>query len=444
MDRNRQTAYMTLLDIESKKQYSNISLNSHINKMKPDNQGFVRELVYGVLENKILLDYIIKKYIKGRLKDVRRSDLIILRMGIYQILRMDSVPAHAAVDESIKLARKYSKGRHGFINAVLRSYIRDENGVALPDRFDDLTQYLSVKYSINKWIVDLWIDQYGEDFAEELIVASNERPPLTIRTNLKKIDRDSLCDKLNAGGYLAAKVEGTKTAINVKGSDLIETDLYKEGYFSIQDEASQKLVDLLTKYIVVDDKSLDSKVIDNKTLDNITFIDLCSAPGGKSFGIYERFDFIKRMISCDFYSKKIELMKNEASRLGHKSIEFVVSDATCFNKEFERIADCVIVDVPCSGLGVARRRPEIKYKKYEEIKDLPKKQLEILKNSSKYVKDNGIILYSTCTLNNVENCGVLDAFLEQNLEFVKLEEVELFPNIDRTDGFYICIIKKRN
>ena len=202
MDINRKTAFDVLIDVEKNGAYSNLSLNNYIEKNRPDSPAFVRELVYGVLKNKMLLDWFLKQLVPSGLKKVKMQDLMLLRMGIYQISYMDSVPEYAAVSQTVDMAKKLAKGREGFINGVLRGYIRSRNILKTPERGADAAEYLAVVYSTAKWIVQLWIDAYGEEKAEELLRASNETPELSIRVNLMKTDREILKKELEALGFI--------------------------------------------------------------------------------------------------------------------------------------------------------------------------------------------------------------------------------------------------
>ena len=425
MDINRKTAYDVLFAVEAKKQYSNIALNNFIKKNNPDAQGFVRELVYGVLENKILIDYYISKFIKGRIKDVRRQDLIILRMGIYQIKFMESVPTYAAVDECVKLAKKFARGRDKFINGVLRSFLRDGEKIMLPKKEEDPVKYLSVKYSYEKWIVELWLESYDFEVVEELLRLGNGRPPVTIRVNRMKGDRATCKDKLENLGYQVSLCENADTGLYVKGERLLDTDMYKNGEFSVQDEASQMVAIELEPEV--------SQVV----------CDVCAAPGGKSLSVAERMKNTGRVISQDIYEKKTEEIARQAERLGLSNVEVSVWDGTVLREELVEKCDRVIADVPCSGLGVIRRKPEIKYNKnFEEVMNLPKLQLEILQNASRYLKAGGQMVYSTCTINAKENEDVVKAFIDINNNFRVVKSHQFLPNVDNSDGFYICVLKK--
>ncbi len=425
MDINRKIAYAVLYAVEVKKQYSNIALNNYIRREKPDSPPFIRELVYGVLENKKLLDYVIAKLINGKIKNVRTPDLIILRMGVYQMVKMDSVPEYAAVNESVKLAKKYARGRERFINGVLRSYIREKMNVKLPNREENLVNYLSVKYSYEPWIINLWLENYDENFVESLLKAGNETPLTTIRANLLKTDVDKLKKELEKLKYEVLKSKFSKRALHVKGENLLETSLYKNGDFAVQDEASQIVVETL--------EASESDVV----------VDVCAAPGGKTLAIAEGMLNKGKVIAQDVYVRKVEKIGEEAKRMGISNIELNTWDGTRVNFNLIGKADKVLVDAPCSGLGVIRRKPEIKYKKKnDEILSLPTKQLMILEASSNYVKTGGSLLYSTCTINHYENERVVGDFIRKNPEFKIIKSTQLFPNTNNTDGFFICIMKK--
>ena len=424
MDINRRVAYLALMDVETKKAYSNLALNHHVLIHKPGSPAFVRELAYGVLENKMLLDHYIDQLVKTGAASLKASDRTLLRMGIYQLGYMDSVPEYAAVNESVILAKKYCRGRSGFINGVLRGYLAKKDELTLPDPAEDMVKYLSVKYSYAPWIVELWLEEYGADFVEELLAAGNETPENTIRLNWMKTRKQDLIEKLEDRGFIVEEGRLCQNALYVKGSGLLESGLYKEGLFSVQDESSM----------------LVSEKLDPKHGD--TVMDLCAAPGGKTMAIAERMNNTGRIIASDIYRRKLDLIDREAERLGMKNIETRAWDATRVDPDMIGKADRVLVDAPCSGLGVVRRKPEIKYKeKTQEMDLLPRKQLDILTTASKYVKTGGTLLYSTCTINPYENQRVVDDFLKKHKTFEVDEMLQLLPNKDGTDGFFICVMK---
>ena len=425
MDKNRRIAYLTLMDVETKQAYSNLALNHQILSGKPDSPAFVRELVYGVLENKIYLDYIIEQFIKTPVSKLKSSDLNILRLGIYQLKFLDGVAEYAAVNESVDLAKKYCRGREGFVNGVLRSFLRAGKEVELPDRSKDEVQYLSIRYSYEPWIIELWMEQYTAEFVEELLAAGNKTPDLVIRVNLLKTSREDLKRRIIAKGYRAEDGFFCKEALHVEGRGLIGGKLYNSGMFSVQDESSLLTVNML-------DPQPDEMIMD-----------VCAAPGGKTFAIAEKMKNRGSVAAWDIYKRKLAIIGREAERLGVTIVTTKTWDATQIDSSMIEKADRVLVDAPCSGLGVIRRKPEIKYKKKtREFNEFPNKQLAILSASSKYVRPGGILVYSTCTISPYENQQVIKEFLKRNKNFIKDEELQLLPNVNNTDGFFICKMKR--
>ncbi|MDR1573552.1 MAG: 16S rRNA (cytosine(967)-C(5))-methyltransferase RsmB [Clostridiales Family XIII bacterium] len=421
MDKNRKSAYYTLLDVENDMAYSNIALRNHINRGRPDAPGFVRELTYGVVKNKIYLDYVLGNFIRTPLDKLKSCDLVILRMGLYQLLFMNSVPEYAAVDESVDLAKRFSPGHEGFINGVLRQYIRDKAYVTLPAREDDEVKYLSVKYSYAEWIVRLWLDRYGSEAAEALLAAGNETPDFVIRVNRLKAKREDVLSRLTAKGYAVRVSERAPQALLVKGANLLGGRMYKSGLFSVQEESSQIAVE------VVDPQPGE------------TVIDVCAAPGGKAFAMAERMGDRGKIYAWDIYKRKLSQIEQDAKRLGVRIVETDTWDATRVRSALIGKADRVLADVPCMGLGVVRRKPEIKYKENrDELESITKKQADILETSSQYVKPGGFLIYATCSLSRQENQGIIAPFLKKHRDFKRVDMVELMPHIDKTDGFFIC------
>lgn len=425
MDNNRKTAYQTLLDVDAKKAYSNIALNHKIAVNKPGSPAFVRELVYGVLERKLTLDHYIDQLLKEGIGSLRTPEITILRMGIYQLGYMDKVPEYAAISESVDLAKKYCKGRAGLINGVLREYQNKKIYLTLPTRDEDEVKYLSVKYSYAPWIIELWLKYYSVSFVEKLLEAGNETAPLTIRANWLKIRKEDLKKVLRERGFEVEDGDICQNALHVRGSRILESDLYRYGLFTPQDESSM----------------LVSEKIGVRQGDVV--MDVCAAPGGKTTAIAERMNNTGKIIASDIYRRKLDIVDKEAKRLGITNIETRSWDATRVDSTMVKKADRVLVDAPCSGLGVIRRKPEIKYKELSnEMKLLPDKQIAILSASSSYVKPGGTLVYSTCTINPEENEKVVETFLKRNRDFEKVERTLLLPNVNGTDGFFICVMKR--
>lgn len=426
MDNNRKTAYYILEDIEKDNAYSNLAINRRERQMKPAAPAFVRELVYGVLRYQLQLDYIARCLMDRPGSRLKRSDRIVLRMGLYQLMYMDSVPSYAAVSETVQLARAFCRGREGFINGILRNYQRKKDQITWPDREENPVEFLSRRYSYAAWIVELWISQYGQEDAEAMLAAGNETPRLCIRANRRKATPDQLMERLSGEGYRLEKMEQVPEGFYVEGSGLLSSSAYQEGWFSVQDESSMLAV-----------CAMDPQPGD-------TVIDVCAAPGGKTLFMAERMEDRGHILAGDLYPARLELLSKQALRLGITSVECRCWDASQTQAELSNTADRVLVDAPCSGLGVVRRKPEIKYKEQnQELGQLPQIQLSILEASSGYVREGGVLVYSTCTVNQEENQQVSKQFLERHREFEISEEKQLLPGIQGTDGFYICKMKRK-
>jgi len=425
MDINRKTAFEVLCDMETNQSYSNLALNNYIEKNHPDNPAFVRELVYGVLENRILLDFYLNQLVTSGLRKVKKQDLTILRMGVYQILQMDSVPDYAAINESVILARKFCRGRDKFINGVLRNFQRRQQELegSLPDRSADPAKYLSVRYSAASWLVDLWMDAYGMDRTEELLAASNGRPLLCIRVNQLKADRKELMEKLAEAGFQteAGTLSDRSILVTGKATGILEHELFRDGWFSVQDEASTLAADR----------------VNPKPGDLV--VDVCAAPGGKTMAMAELMGTEGQIHAFDIYEHKLELIQKQAERLGTEIVKTRCHDGRTVLDELAGQADCVLADVPCSGLGVIRRKPEIKIKEDADLDfmELVQRQKEILEAAASYVKPEGTLVYSTCTVNPAENEEQVKRFCREHPEFQILSMEQLIPDRE-TDGFFIA------
>ncbi|MEG0250174.1 MAG: 16S rRNA (cytosine(967)-C(5))-methyltransferase RsmB [Peptostreptococcus sp.] len=443
----RKIAYKVLMDIEINKNYSNISLNSHLDKENIDDRdrGLVTELVYGVIENKRYIDYMINKVSKIKVRKMEHSVKTILRMGVYQLVFLDRVADYAAINESVNMMKKIDKKSSNFVNAVLRNVSRQKEEISKIK--EDTADNIAIKYSYEKWIVDRLIKEYGKEKTKSIIKALDEKPKLYIRVNKTKSNRhknyedmlDFVISNLEADQIVAKRVEGFDEALEVENFKNIEKNImFRKGYISIQDISSMMV----------------AKVLDPKEGSRV--LDLCAAPGGKSTHIAEMMNNTGKVLSQDIYDHKIKLIDGYSKRLGLKNIISEKSDATVLNDEYIEKFDYVLSDVPCSGMGIVRRKPEIKYKSEEDVNNLPDIQMDILKNASKYVKKGGILLYSTCTMFKEENIDIIKRFLEENKNFTlepinnieikdKISDsgyVNIYPDESDMDGFFICKMKK--
>lgn len=442
MDNTRFIALKALLKVEKEKAYSNIVLDKVLNEetVSKRDSAFVCNLVYGVLERKIQLDYIISLYSKIPIHKISDDILNILRIGIYQLLFMDKVPHSAAVNESVNLSRKCKKkSACGFINVVLRNVSRNKDSVLEPKEIKDSLEYLKIKYSCPIEIIKLWEKSYGLDCTKNLLESSIEKPKLIIRVNTLKNSSDQLIDMLKNEDIKASYVDKWENCLILNGVGSIAlTNAFKEGRFHIQDLASQILCEFLFPK------------------EGDVVIDLCSAPGGKAFTLAEIMNNNGKILAFDLYDHKIKLINDGAERLGIDIIESKIRDALTKENDLEK-ADKVLCDVPCSGLGIIKRKPEIKYKKLDDFRGLPDLQYDILCNSEKFTKIGGILMYSTCTLNPSENGEIADKFLEEHSNYepyeLKSEKIErclkeplhqvtFMPHMHNTDGFFIAAFKR--
>ena len=431
----REIAYKVLLDVEKNKNYSNMAINKHFKDVKLSNQdrGLATEIIYGVIENKYYIDYMIDKLSKVKTNKMEIYVKILLRMGIYQIMFLNSISDYAAVNETVNLAKKKNPKVSGFINGILRNVIRQKETIGEIKVKDDV-DYLAIKYSYDKWMIKNWIAKFGKEFTEELLEANNERPNIYLRTNTLKITRDELIEKLEEQNIKATKVNVVDEAIKVENlKDIENNTLYKEGLFTIQDISSM----------------LVGKVMNPK--ENSMALDVCSAPGGKTTHIATLMKNTGQLVSRDIYDHKLKLINATCKRLGLKNVDVQEFDGMKLDRESIAKFDYVLADVPCSGLGIIRRKPEIKYKEKEEFRELPPIQKKILENAAKYVKVGGTLIYSTCTIQDSENIDVVNEFLQKNKNFklAPIEEVKvdldnqekgfmkIYPNIHDMDGFFI-------
>ncbi|MEE1321333.1 MAG: 16S rRNA (cytosine(967)-C(5))-methyltransferase RsmB [Acutalibacteraceae bacterium] len=432
---SRQIAFEALLKTEKQGAYSNITIDSFLTKTKLDtrDKSFVSALFYGVIERKLTIDYQLQLYLDKPIKKLKPEVLSILRMGAYQILFMDKVPASAAVNESVKLTKKNGCSfASGLVNAVLRKV--DKGGIILPEE-KDYTEYLSIKYSCPQWLVNKWTSEYGSENTEGLLLHSIGVPSIYIRVNTTKINSNKLISILTIEGVNVIPTDiPDAMVIDLCGKDIEKLESFKKGLYHVQDISCQ----------------LCSMALSPKKGD--TIFDLCSAPGGKAYTVCELMEDTGKIFCFDIHENRVELIKKGAERLGLNSIKAAVSDASVFNNAIG-YADKVLCDVPCSGLGIISRKPEIKYKKQKELEDLPELQLRILKNGAKYVKNGGILVYSTCSVSKDENESVCTEFLKSDDSFesiIPLPELSndkfltLMPHKFGGDGFFIAAFRKKD
>lgn len=419
------TSFEALRSVYIDGAYSNLAINEAVRVHSECSAGFVRTAVKGTIRNTILLDYYIDMLAKNGVKKIKNRTLVIIRLGIYSIMEMDSIPDRVAVSETVALAKKVGRGSEGFVNAILRSFLRKRNELELPDDSDRI-RYLSTKYSYNEKLAAMFIEQYGHEEGVRLMEAMNRAPELSLRCNSLKTDRDDVIAMLAQNGITATAAEGTRCGLIVHSGSPVSDRLFDEGIYSVQGISSISAVECLSP-------ERGSRVLD-----------MCAAPGGKSAAIAEMMDDDGTVVSCDIYEHRLRLIEENRKRLGIGSIETELLDGTVRNDDFTDSFDYVLADVPCSGLGVIGSKPEIKIKAdpdgFEGLYDIQKR---ILQNAFTYTKPGGYFMYSTCTLNRHENDEIIDDFLQSHL-FVDAEIVEkdlILPYNNHT-GFFYCKMRK--
>lgn len=432
MPNARKFAVKLLTKLDENNAYSNLLLDDALDRSQLDEQDkrFASALFYGTLERKYTLDAIIDSRLRNPSDRLSAEIRNILRTGLYQLLYMDSVPDNAAVDESVKLAKKNrNPAVSGFVNGLLREFIRD--GKKLPDTKNEADR-LAVEYSCPPWLVSKWLREYGRKTAESMLSSSLGQAPITVRANTLKAPLDEVIGKLQKDGFGVSIVESVPDCLKVCGSGIEKSSAYKEGLIHVQDVSCQLCCLALG------------------ACEGETVLDICSAPGGKAFTAAEMMNNKGRLLAFDLHENRVRLINSGARRLGLEIVEGGVNNGRVFNSELP-LADRVLCDVPCSGLGVIRRKPEIKYKSPSDFERLPEIQYSILDVSSRYVKTGGTLVYSTCTLSRAENDEVSKRFIEEHPEFEKGTlpvilggsfDITITPDKFDSDGFYIAVFRR--
>ena len=438
----RKIAYTVLSRVLNEGAYSAIALNAAVKEhsLEKRDASFLSALVYGVLERLLTLDEIIRQYSSIRLEKIEDKTLTVLRLGVYQLIYMDKVPDSAAVDESVRLIKKLGLYRSsGFVNAVLRAIIRNDKQYKLPDE-SDTVKYLSIKYSCPEEWIALFLDSYGYENTLMILEDLSGRPPVTVRVNTLKTTKENLRSALSKQGIKAEDISFLENSLHLSHTGSLEAlKEFQDGLFYVQDAASQLACEILGAN------------------EGETLCDVCAAPGGKSFYSAIRMKNHGRVFSYDIHPHKPPLIENTASRLGIDIVTAAVRDASKNDVRLP-ICDRVLCDVPCSGLGILRRKPEIRYKKDTNIDFLPHLQYSILCMSVNSLPIGGEIVYSTCTLNPKENREVVDRFLSEHKDFspvpIQLPEgfcrmtdepshmLTILPGFYNTDGFFVSKLRK--
>lgn len=444
MDRARKTALNVLCQVLDEGAYSNLALKEHMdqNRLSGDERRFCVRMVHETLEHLIQIDYILSHYIHG--KRIKKDVKNLLRMGACQLLLMQNVPDAAAVNESVKLLGPMGKnGLKGFVNGVLRNVARTGRHVPYPP--DGSDEALSIVHSVPVWLIQYWREGYGEERMRSMIQAVNTNHWTAVRPNGLKWTQPDFEAYLDKRGWKYQRGQIAKQAYLVRGvGNAVKDEGYQDGQYSLQGESAMLVCECMApqpgEYI----------------------LDACAAPGGKSAYLAEMMRDMGRVLAWDMHEHRVALIRNTMARLEIQSVQAQRQDATQFLPQWKEKMDRVLVDAPCSGLGVLSSKPEMKYtRKREDIAALAELQKQLLKTCCQYVRPGGVLVYSTCTISPEENEAVIADFLKQHSEFVpsswtgylpagieknrvKHGAIQLFPDLDGCDGFYMARLVRRD
>jgi 16S rRNA (cytosine967-C5)-methyltransferase len=436
----REISLNVLNDVFTTRRWAKENIEANLKDIDEEHRDIkkIYEIVYGVLRNRNYIDFYLSLYIKKTVTDLTIQN--VLRIGFYQIMYMDSIPPYAAIDTCVELIKKPHPHLTGFVNAVLRSVLREKGrGVRIPDK--DRLKYLGIKYSYEEWMIKFLLKNYSDQTAEQIMSAGNEKPPVYLRANTLKTDAAELGAELKKEGVDTQGVRGFKCALLVVKGDPIKTQAFETGLFYVQDLASQAL----------------GEFVGAKKDEAI--IDIGSAPGGKASYFAMDSKGKAGIAAVEPNIARAKTMERNFVRLGITNVEIMIHDATADIEALHDRADKVVVDAPCSALGVIRRHPEKKWCLTEaEMKEFPKLQASILNTVSKWVKKGGELFYSTCTINPAENELIIEKFLEKNSGFKQIfvtedaarlkqykfkKHFQVLPgNRDNMDGFFIAKMKR--
>lgn len=442
MDKAREIALKTLYKIDKEKAYSNIALDEELNKnrkiLEERDIGLISEIVYGTVTWKLTIDEIIKKYSKIKLKKYSPWVLNILRMGVYQIVFLDKIPKSAAVNESVNLCKKYGPKSSGLVNAILRKV--EKQDMESFEEIENDVERISKIASMPEWIVEKLIEENGMQIAERICKNSNIKPNLSIRVNKLKTTKAEIIKSLKEKNIVVVDGNLEDFIIVEKLKNIEGLSEFKEGRITLQDESA----------------GLASIILDPKKGEYI--LDACSAPGGKTTYIAELMENEGKILAWDLYKHRTNLIDQNSRRLGISIIETQEKDASKFDENFANKFDKILLDVPCLGLGVIKRKPDIKWQRQEtDVEEISKLQYQILDTCSKYIIDGGEIVYSTCSILKEENEDIIEKFLQNNKnfqiknyennqqykDFIKQNKYIKIEPSTTNDGFFICkLIKK--
>nr|WP_268796187.1 16S rRNA (cytosine(967)-C(5))-methyltransferase RsmB [Paenibacillus sp. Soil750] len=444
----RDAALDVLIRVEENQSYSNLLLNQVLQKhaLERADAGLATELVYGTIGRQNTIDFFLERFVSKGLAKLEPWVRCLLRLSFYQLHYLDRIPDHAVVSEAVNIAkRRGHQGISGMVNGVLRAIIRSKDELTLPAALGDVKR-IALSHSHPEWLVRRWIRQLGPELTEQICAANNEPPHVSIRANARRRSRLELLEQLQASGLSAEASELAPAGILVQGAgNMALVPGFQQGDFSIQDESSMLVAEAL-------DPRPGMKVLD-----------CCAAPGGKTAHIAEKMDDVGQIWACDLHEHKQKLIADQAERLGLSSIQTLVMDAAKLDEHFAAESfDRILLDAPCSGLGVIRRKPDLKWAKQEaEIEAISETQYAILSHVHRLLKPGGVLVYSTCTIEQAENEGMVERFLAEHSEFelaplpadvfTEIDPkaatsgmVQILPQQFHSDGFFIARLRKRD
>ncbi|MGO5115603.1 16S rRNA (cytosine(967)-C(5))-methyltransferase RsmB [Candidatus Avoscillospira sp. LCP25S3_F1] len=430
----RNTALAALIACRKNDAWSDGILKDYIRRDRLDSRdaALATRLCYGVVQNRLLLDFYLTEFVKGGVRKLQPVVQDILRLGVYQIVFMDRIPPSAAVNEAVEQGKRYANPRAaGLVNGVLRSVLRA--GENLPQPTD-----LATRYSHPAGLVELLQDNVGEDLLEPLLQSHNTAPATVVQVNPLKTTEADLCRRWDEQGVAYVPHPWMPGCYELSGTgNLEQMDTFRDGSLLVQDAAAK----------------LPAVVADIEP--GMSILDCCAAPGGKSFAAAMALQNRGKIISCDIHPHKIQLIEKGAERLGIETLTAQVQDASAFNPQWENAMDVVLADVPCSGLGTIRKKPDIRYKALKPLEGLPAVQRRILDNVCRYVRPGGVLVYSTCTILRRENEDIVDSFLQEHPDFAAermalpeglgagaVSRLTLLPCVHQCDGFFVAKLRK--
>ncbi len=422
----REAALKTLVRIDTEQAFSNLTINSFLkrNQLSTKEKNLYITLVYGTLQHLISIDYILRKFIKN-INEVQDNILWILRIAIFQILFLDKIPDYAIVNEAVNQAKKVNKSQSKLVNGVLRNVLRKKE-----DLIEDIrnNRNLSIRYSIPDWIIDKFKATFPNTY-KEVLDKVNESPNIIIRVAPKNFTK--IFEIMDLSGAEPEKIKDSNELIiinkpSVFTDGITETELYKRGLYSIQDKGAVEIGNALN------------------VSTNESVYDMCAAPGGKTLQIAEKLNNTGKVLAGDVYDSRLKLIKKNAQRKGLNNIITVKEDATVYNSKFKEKFDKVLADVPCSGLGILRRKPEIRYNTQEDLNSLIDIQKKIIDNGFRYLKKGGKLVYSTCTVNPDENENIVKYLIDKYGDKVNLIKETNTSYLNQSDCFYYAVLEKLN